>query len=169
MLHGVFRVGGKVKWRSLKTDNLREARRILSTEIDKAEKTADAIKSDMTLAELIALYESNLCAFATKTQRCRRSIIKVLRNSWQYGFEMKVSRITTAHLKSWLAMQFPRIKAVSVRDYLKVLRGIFNLAVDARVIVDSPVNAIKPPRVEKPIRLTPTWEQALQLISAVRN
>jgi integrase len=158
-----------VKWRSLKTENLRDAKRLLAAEMDKAEKTTDAIKRDMTLGELIDLYESNLGGVAFKTQCCRRSTIKILRASWSYGFEMKVSRITTAHLKNWLSCQSSRVKAVTIRDYIKVLRGIFNLALDARVIVESPVTAIKPPKAEKPIRITLSWNQSVEIINAVRN
>ena len=169
ILYAVFRVNGKLKWRSLKTAKLREAKRLLLVEMDKAEKTADPIKKDMSFGELLALYEINLCGFALGTQRNRRSILKILRETWPCETEMKVSRITRAHLKNWLTLQSPRMKAVSLKDYLKVLRGIFNLAVDARVIADSPADEIKLPRPENPVRLTPTWEQALQLIAAVRS
>ena len=169
ILYGVFRVGGKVRWRSLKTQKLREAKRQLATEMDRAEKTADAIKADMTLDELFKLYDINLSAVAPKTQKCRRSILKILRESWSYGLGLKIAKITVAHLKSWIALHSARVKAVTIREYLIVLRGMFDLAVDARAIIDSPVNHLKSPRIDKPIRTTPLWSQAIRIIAAVRS
>ena len=141
----------------------------MAAEMDKAEKTADAIKADMSLKELFKLYDANLSGVAPKTQKCRRSILGILRKSWRYGIDLKVSRITVAHLKSWIALHSARVKAVTIREYLIVLRGMFNLAVDARVILDSPVNHLKSPRIDKPIRTTPAWSQAKRIVAAVRS
>src|SRR5207237_6816130 len=56
----------------------------------------------------------------------------------------------------------------SYNAYLGVLRAMFNLAVSDALIAESPIRDLKERRREKPIRLTPTWEQFQQIIADVR-
>lgn len=150
-MYGAFRNGGRLVWRSLKTKKLRDARRQLILEMDCREKTAQPLKEGMTLEELLQLYEQGFGAYAKRTVANRRSILNKLRKSWLPDLHMKVSAITPAHLKTWLASQAGRMKAVSVNDYLIVLRGVFNLAVEARAILEPPTRQIKRLHVDSPM------------------
>jgi integrase len=56
-----------------------------------------------------------------------------------------------------------------VNNYLRLLHGLFSLAVDLGAISENTARAIKLMREESPDRLTPTWEQAQTLIESVKR
>ena len=50
-----------------------------------------------------------------------------------------------------------------------MLHGLFHLAVELGVVVESPTKAVKLLKEESPERLTPTWEQAQTIIGAAKR
>ena len=100
--YAVFRVKGKLIWKSLKTSDREFAKRKLQEELEKQGRVEpDAIS--LTLSELLKLYEESLSQFDQKTQATRRSILKKFKESWDHGFEISVKTVTPAQLERWLA------------------------------------------------------------------
>jgi integrase len=54
-------------------------------------------------------------------------------------------------------------------QYIRFLRQVFEIAVDSKVIADSPAADLKQLTPEKPIRLTPTWEQFQAITKSIRS
>ena len=121
----------------------------------------------MTLAALLQLYEQSIKGLGEHTTR--RSILKAFKESWRHGLEMQVGAVTKGQLRIWLSEQRVRLKNSSFNEYLRFIRHLFLIALDHKVIGDSPVAEFKQVKVEKPIRPTPTWEQFLEIVDDIRK
>jgi integrase len=74
-------------------------------------------------------------------------------------------------LKSWLAArkQEQSLKAAGVNNYIRMLTGLFQIAVEIGAVAESPTEQLKLLKEESPERLTPTWRQALSIIRAAKR
>ncbi len=166
--YAVIKVAGKTKWIPLHTTDREIAGRNLKTEIVKLKNT-DPQKSKMALEALLNLYEQSIQGLAEHTQATRKSILKVFKATWTHGFDIQISAVTAGHLQLWLSQHQARLKSSSYNEYLRFLRHLFTIAINHKIIADSPVKSFKQLRVEKPIRQTPTWEEFLKLVTDIRN
>src|SRR5438094_7729241 len=72
--YAVFRVNGKLIWKSLKTSDRELAKRKLKEEQEKQGKV-DPEATKLTMSELLDLYEKSLEQFDNKTQATRTCIL----------------------------------------------------------------------------------------------
>ena len=166
--YAVFRKKGKLTFRSLKTTDRKLAERRLLDEEKKAGKV-DERYENMLLDDLLKLYEARLPQYAPATGRTRASILKVFRNTWTHGLSVPIREITPAQLELWLAQHRARMKRVSCNEYIRFLHQLFTLAIDSRVVSESPAAGIQMLKKEKPVRVTPSWEQFKAIVQAVRT
>jgi integrase len=123
----------------------------------------------MTLDALLDLYEESYQGLAPKTQGTRKSIAKAFRNTWKYGLDMQASKVTSGQLKLWLTSQRSRLRNSSYNEFVRFVRQMFQIALDHRVVAESPAAKLKGIKVEKPIRLTPSWDQFLAIVHEIRS
>jgi integrase len=166
--YGVFRVNGKLIWKSLKTRDRDLAKRRLKDEKERQGRV-DPAATKLTLSELLDLYEKSLEQFDGKTKASRTSILNTFKRTWEQSLESPVQNITTAQLELWLAKHRARMKKVSFNEYIRFLRHLFALAVKSRALSESPANGFKLLRPEEPIRQTPSWEQFQSILTEIRS
>ncbi len=169
VLYGVFKQHGRTHWKSLGTDEVGLARQLLAKEIANTAKIAWRKSAGMTLRGLIALHQQNPMGLAASTLKIRSQLLNVFQRTWPHGLDMKVSEVKGIMLKLWLVerRQQRKMRASGVNNYIRMFQGLFKIAVEAEAIVESPVRSVELLKEENPERLTPTWEQAQQIIQTV--
>ena len=163
-----FRNNGKDIRFSLHTSDRVLAKRRPEEEIKKA-AAVDRKLGKMSLEELLRLYEESLSQYAPKTIATRQSILKTFKQSWPHGLNILVQSVSAGQLELWLASRRASFKNAAYNEYARLLRQLFELALEFRVIAVSPASALKGMRVETPIRTTPTWQQFQALIADIRG
>jgi integrase len=166
--YAVFKCNGKTKWVALNSTDRELAGRRLKDEIAKQKRT-DPKTSTMTLGALLNLYEESMQGLAEHTQATRKSILSAFRRTWKHGLEMQVGTVTKGQLQIWLSEHRVRLKNSSFNEYTRFVRNLFRLALDHKIIGESPAVEFKQVKVERPIRQTPTWEQVLSIVADIRN
>ena len=166
--YAVFKCNGKTKWVPLNTTDRELAGRKLKEEIAKYKKT-DPKASTMTLEALLTLYEQSIHGLAEHTQETRKSILAAFKKTWTHGLDMQVRAVTKGQIRIWLSEQQARLKNSSYNEYIRFVRHLFAIALDHKVIGDSPAADFKQVKVDNPIRPTPTWEQFLAIVEDIRK
>jgi integrase len=166
--YAVFKFHGKTKWIPLNTTDRELAARRLKEEVEKFKKT-DATASLMTLESLLNLYEQSIQGLAKHTQATRKSILSQFKKTWKHGLVMQVKAVTKGQVQLWLSEQRGRLKSSSLNEYIRFTRHLFAVALDHKVIGDSPAREFKLVRVEKPIRTTPSFEEFIQIVESIRS
>lgn len=170
MYYGCKKVAGRRKERSLGTTDRKIAERRLKEWIANLGKVDTAVEK-ITLKELHERYiavsqgksESTLCII--------KGITKEFEDWWPYGPNPEVRAIRTSHLEEWLALHERRLKNTSYNRYAGVLKQVFELAVNDRVIAESPFDRVRTrwKKPQKPVRCVPTVEQLEAIVQAVRS
>jgi integrase len=83
---------------------------------------------------------------------------------------MPVAEIKPSQLNEWLAQHEGRLKNTSYNRYVKLLKQLFEIAVQNRIIADSPVARTKTrwEKPQKPIRHVPTQAQFEAIVQDIR-
>ena len=163
-----YRNKGKLIHHSLSTTDREFAKRLLKDELSKINKVDSAL-GKMTLEELLRLYDEALSRYAPKTAATRRSILKIFKETWELGLDLPLKAISAGQIELWLAARRPNFKNATYNEYARFIRHAFELAVKLRALPASPAEEIKGLKVETPIRITPTWDQFQQIVTAIRS
>jgi integrase len=163
-----FRINGKLIQRSLDTTDREFAKRLLKEEIAKAGKVDQKLAST-PLSELLRLYEERLDQYAPKTVGTRKSILKIFKETWNFGLDVPAKKISAGQIELWLATRRAKMKNATYNEYARFVRHVFGLGVKLRVLSSSPAAEIKGMRVETPLRTTPTWEQFHAIVENIRS
>src|SRR5439155_19473550 len=103
---------------------------------------------------------------AAKTVAQKSYICERIKQEWPGGSDVLIRKVLPSQVQAFLSRY--TFGPSSYNAYLAVLRAIFNLAVADSLLPQSPVAGLKERRREKPIRLTPSWEQFQRIIADVR-
>jgi len=160
-----FVVNGKEVRRSLRTSDRDIAKRHV-LQIRREAAVIDPQASKITLAGLCNRYLPTVRHQAAKTVAQKTYICERIKQEWPAGSDVLIRKVLPSQVQVFLSRY--TFGPSSYNAYLAVLRGLFNLAVADSLLSQSPVAALKERRREKPIRLTPTWEQFHQIIADVR-
>ena len=163
-----YRNKGKEIQYSLNTTDREFARRLLKEEMGKINKVDSAL-GKMTLEELLRLYDEGLTRYASKTAATRRSILKIFKETWELGLDLPLKSISAGQIELWLAARRSNFKNATYNEYARFIRHVFELAVKLRALPASPAEEIKGLKIETPIRITPTWEEFQQIVTAIRS
>jgi len=98
-------------------------------------------------------------------------LLDVFKQTWPFGLGVRVREVKPFMLRTWLAEQREKrdLKAAGANNYLRMLHGLFGLAVDLGAISENTARAIQLIHEESPERLTPSWQQAHTIIETVKR
>jgi len=170
-LYAVFKVDGRTRWKCLSTEDLQQARRQLAQQIKNASSVDWRQAATVTVRHLTETYRQNPMGLAVSTLNIRKQLLQVFERTWKFGLGIKASDVKPIMLKSWLAerRQEQGLRASGLNNYVRMLHGLFHLAVELGAVADSPAKAVKLLKEESPERLTPTWEQAKAIIATAKR
>ena len=157
---------GKQKRQSLKTDNLEEAKRKLRDAQSDIGKL-DFSQSKLTLRELTNRYLKTIQNQAPATIYRKEHIVERLVTDFPGGPDMQVSKIRQSSLETWLAKY--TFGYASHTLYVLLLKALFDMAVNDKVIAASPAEKIECKKHVKPVRITPSFEDFEAIIADVRK
>ena len=180
--YGRIRVEGKEIRRSLRTTDKILAKRRLAEFRDEQRQT-DRSQGRITLAELCKRYLETVQHQKPKTIERKTAIIARIapaavprngsngdafkrRSDWPTGELTQVGKIKPSDCDVWLSRYF--FGSASRNLYIGCVKELFAVAVRDRIIATSPVAHLKSMKREKPIRLTPSFEQFKAIIADVR-
>jgi len=166
-----FKADGKEIRRSLKTTDRDLARRSLA-DLKKQRQQIDGSQGKVTLRELTNRWLKTLQDSKPKTLEQKNYVAARIKEHWPTGSVVQVSKVKPSDCDLWLARcaQISRngFSASSRNAHVQILKEVFALALRDRIISDSPAAHLKYIKRQKPIRLTPTWEQFKAVIANVR-
>jgi integrase len=171
ILYGVFKVAGRTRWKCLDTEDITLARQRLAKEIGLSARIDWRQAGSVTVRQLVDHYDGNPMGLADGTMKIRRNLLAVFKRTWMHGLGIKASLVKPFMLKGWLAerRQEQNLKTAGVNNYIRLLHGVFKLAVDLGAVAENPAMGLKLLREESPERLTPSWQQAQTIITTVKR
>jgi hypothetical protein len=128
---------GKRKEHSLETSDRKLAERRFKDWAANLNKV-DTEAEKTTLAQLVDKFKKTREGLAFKTRKTEQWILGTLEEDWAYGWGIQVSRIRRSMLDEWLAKQESRLKNSSYDRVTLLLKQLFDLAVNDRIIAESP-------------------------------
>jgi len=167
--YGIVKRSGKRKEHSLDTADRKIAERRLREWIETLD-TIDTEAEKTTLIQLIEKFSKARQGKSESTRDTEASIIKIFKADWEYGLDIRISKVKPSMLDEWLAKQEPRLKHSSYNRYAQFLKHLFSIATADRMIHVSPFDGIKKKwkRPEKPVRRVPTDEQFAAIVKDIR-
>ena len=160
-----IKIDGKPIKRSLKTTDRVFANRKLRVFRDE-QRQIDRSRGNLTLAELCDRYLLTTQHQKPKTIERKTLIVGRIKANWPTGRLTQVGKIRPSDADVWLSRY--SFGAVSRNLHIACIKDVFALAVRDRIISASPVEHLLSVKLEKPIRLTPTFEQFKAIIADVR-
>src|SRR5262245_33328683 len=166
-----FKTDGKEIRRSLETTDAAQARRNLAS-LKEKERQTDRSQGKLTLRELCDRYSKAIENSKPKTLEQKSGVVARIKQEWPTGSLVQVGKIKPSDCDLWLARCARKsrngFKASSRNAHVQILKEVFTMALRDRIISDSPAAHLKYIKRDKPIRLTPTWEQFKAIIADVR-
>src|SRR5262245_10038875 len=166
-----FKTDGKEIRRSLETTDPAQARRNLAA-LKEKERQTNRSQGKLTLCELCDRWLKTIENSKPKTLEQKIGVIARIKQEWPNGNLVQVGKIKPSDCDLWLARCARKarngFKASSRNAHVQVLKEVFAMALRDRIISDSPAAHLKYIKREKPIRLTPTWEQFKAMVGNVR-
>jgi integrase len=160
-----IKIDGKEIKRSLGTTDPMLARRKLAALKDEL-RQIDRSQGRVSLAELCDRYVKTVGHQKPKTVERKTFIIGRIKRDWPTGALTQITRIKPSDVDLWLSRY--QFGSASRNLHISCIREVFDLAVRDRILAASPAAHLSYAKREKPIRLTPTFEQFKAIISDVR-
>jgi integrase len=166
--YGRIRVEGKDIKRSLHTTDREIARRKLA-DFRNQQRQTDRSAGRVTIAALCDefLKAARALHHKAKTVERRELIVGRIKNDWPTGRFTQVAKVKPGACDMWLAKY--KFGIASRNLHVACLKELFNYALRERYIFVSPAAHLKYSKREKPIRLTPSFEQFKAIIADVRD
>ena len=172
--YGRIKVDGKEVKRSLETTDRAVAKRKLAN-FRREQGQIDRSQGKITLADLCDRYVATdaVTKWKPRTAERKQAIVERIKNHWPTAAKLtQVAKIKSSDCDLWLArlQKTARRFGPASRDlHISCLKEIFDLAIRDKLMPDSPALHLKAPKREKPIRLTPTFEQFRAIVDDVRS
>ncbi len=164
-----IKIEGKELRRSLRTTDPALARRKLAA-VREEQRQIDHSQGKLTLGELCDRYLKTVQHQKPKTIDRKTSIVGRMKSGWPTGKFAQVGKIKPSDCDLWLASvarRANRFGSASRNLHISCIKELFALAVRDRIIPVSPATHLRSAKREKPIRLTPTFEQFKAIIADV--
>jgi integrase len=162
---------GKEIRRSLCTTDRELAKRELRKLKDE-QGQIDRSQGKLTLRKLCDRWLETIQGSKPKTLEQKSYIAVRIKELWPTGSLGQVAKIKPSDCDKWLARCAQKSRngfsSSSRNAHVQILREAFALALRDRIISRSPAAHLKYIKREKPIRLTPTWEQFKAIVANVR-
>ena len=166
--HARVRVGGRLYRRALGTNDYQLARRKLSDFKRELGRT-DARVSKTSFGAVLDKYAQTIGGLSASSQKDKRAIISKLKSTWLAIDALPLRVIKPSDCAAWLSRHCGDKGASYYNSVLTVVRNALELAVRDRIIADSPAAHLKYRKRNKPIRLTPSFEQFQQIVADIRG
>jgi integrase len=163
--YGRIRVDGKEIKRSLETADPALAKRKLAA-FREEQRQIDRSQGKLTLDALCDRYLKTVQHQKPKTVERKTFIVGRIKTDWPTGRLTQVGKIKPSDVDLWLSRY--RFGSASRNLHISCVKELFNSAVRDRIITASPAAHLRSAKREKPIRLTPTFEQFKAIIADVR-
>ena len=160
-----FKSGGKEIRCSLETTDRKLAERNLTTKKDD-QSQIDRSQGKLTLAQLCDRYLKTVQHQKPKTIERKTFIVGRIKTDWPTGQLTQVGKIKPSDADLWLSRY--RFGSASRNLHISCLKELFNSAARDRIITVLPAAHLRYAKREKPIRLTPTFEQFKAIVADVR-
>ena len=160
------RFRGKLYRKKLEAADYALARRKLAEFRRDLERT-DASKGNASFARVLCDYVNTLGG-SDSTKEKKRAVIEKLKQTWFGVHTLPTRTIKHSQVKSWMETHYGKKSASHYNAALTVVRNAFELAVNDKIIVESPAKGLKYAKRKKPIRTTPTFEQFGAIVADVR-
>lgn len=157
---------GKQKRDSLETTDKTLAKRKLA-DLKQSIGRVDHAVGRVALGELCSRYLATIQNQKPRTIRRKEDIVKQLLEKFPTGPSTPISKIKPSQLEGWLASY--DFGYASHNLYLQCIKAIFELAVNDRLLSESPAENIKGKKTVKPMRITPGFEEFQAIINDVRT
>ncbi len=161
-----IKASGKEIRRSLGTTDRDLARRNLA-KLKHEQRQVDRSKGKVSLAELCDQYLATVQHQKPKTVERKTLIVRRLKSDWPTGPLTQAAKIKPSDVRLWLARY--KFGPVARNHHLAFLKQILQSAIDDGIIVTSPAAGIKPVKLEKPIRKTPSFEEFKMIAASIRE
>jgi len=166
-----FTTHGKQILRSLRTTDHDIARRNLAQR--KAEQGGiDRTRGKCTIAELADEYLRTAQHQKPATLELKKLIVRRIKDAWPTGALAQVARIRPSDVRTWLTRVFgskARYASRSHNMHLAAIKQILERALDDGVIAFNPAAKLKPIKLERPIRKTPSFEDFKAIVASIRE
>ena len=160
-----FKSGGKEIRCSLETTDRKLAERNLAKK--KGDQSQiDRSQGKLTLSQLCERYLKTVQHQKPKTIKRKTFIVQRIKTDWPTTKLTQIGKIKPSDVDLWLSLY--RFGSASRNLHISCVKELFNLAVRDRLITASPAAHLRSAKREKPIRLTPTFEQFKAIIADVR-
>jgi integrase len=173
------RVGGKLIWKSLKTDRLSVAQLrlgdFLKEERHKAESVQATARGKMTFEQALKTYRERLKADVSlkdRSKEYREERIAALLKSWPELSDLDVRRISKTDCLDWAGRFAQKASPSAFNNTIGTLRLIVDIAIEAGARYDNPAKHIKRLRIRqkhlKHLKL-PSHDEFLKLVGTIRK
>ena len=168
--YGAKKVNGRRKERSLGTTDRKIAERRLKDWI----ASLDRVDHEVEKTTLKALNQRFLAVCRGKsdsTYTITSGVLDSFEQWWPCGGKIEVRNVRTSHLEEWLASHERRLKNTSYNRYAGVLKQLFEMAVNDRIISESPFERVRTrwKRPQTPRRVIPTLSQFEAIVAEIRT
>jgi integrase len=160
-----IKADGKEIRRSLETTDRALAQRKLARFKDE-QRQIDRSKGSLTLAELCDRFLNTIQHQKPKTVERKTLIVQRIKRDWPTGRLTQLSKIKSSECDQWLSRY--KFGTASRNLHIATLKDVFSMAVRDNVIASSPALHLKGGKLDKPIRIAPTFEQFKAIIADVR-
>jgi integrase len=165
--HARIRQGGKLHRKSLETTDFAYAKRLLAEFKTNLGRT-DPHQGNTTFGAVLDRYARTLGGLKESTQENKLRIVALLRRTWHGINRMPVRLVKASDLRAWLSKR-RSASASTFNQAITVIRDALALAVEDRVIADSPAANIKYRKPDAPLRSTPTPEEFNSIVADIRS
>jgi integrase len=165
-----IRTSGKEIKRSLETTDRAIAQRKLAAFKDE-QRQIDRSQGKLTLSELCDRYLETVQHQKPKTIERKTAIVCRIKEHWPTGPFTHIGKIRPSDVDLWLASVARRSNhfgSASRNLHSSCVKEAFSMALRDRIISFSPAAHLRSAKREKPIRLTPSFEQFKAIIADVR-
>jgi len=160
------RFRGKLYRKKLDTADYELAKRKLAAFKRDLERT-DATKGNTSFAKMLDDYAETLGG-ADSTKEDKRHIIAKLKETWFGVDTLPLRTVKPSQVTAWLSKHYGEKSASYCNSALSVVRAALDMAVNDKIIVENPADGLTYRKRNKPIRLTPTFEQFKQIVADIR-
>jgi len=160
------RFRGKLYRRKLDTADPALAKRKLRSFKDDLERT-DATRGNTSFAKVLNDYVAALTG-ANSTKDDKRAIIENIKETW-FGIDsLPLRTVKPSQVTCWLSKHYGDKSASYYNSALSVIRAALEVAVKDKIIPENPAGSLTYRKRQKPIRLTPTFEQFKRIVADIR-
>jgi integrase len=161
-----FKTHGKEILRSLGTTDRTIAQRNLAKR--KAEQgSIDRSRGKCTLAELADEYLRTAKHQKAATIERKTLIVRRIKTDWPTGPLTQVAQIKPSHVRAWLARYASTPATHNL--HLAAIKEILSRALDDGLIAFNPAAKLKPIKLERPIRKTPSFDEFKAIVASIRS